>query len=326
MKLALIGYGYWGPNIARNLNLSDKVEFYGVSELNAIRLEKAKSVYGEKLIYTDDYHVFLKNEMLEGVVIATPTAVSYQIVMDFLSAGKHVFVEKPIAINAENARNIENKAKEMGLTVHCDHIMLYHPIVRYIKNMIDTGELGELLYIDVSRVNLGPLHKDVNALLDLAVHDIAVIDYLSGGQTVEEMSAMGHTCFGKQETLTYLTIKYEKFIAHIKSSWISPVKERKMLVAGTKKMVIFDDLEMDKLVIYDRGFDLQMSEEYGEYEYHIRLGDINLPHIQQEDALRNSIEHFVECAEKKEASLSGTESSIRVMEILDEALKKLKEE
>jgi len=263
---------------------------------------------------------------LEGVVIATPTAVSYQIVMDFLSAGKHVFVEKTIAINAENARNIENKAKEMGLTVHCDHIMLYHPIVRYIKNMIDTGELGELLYIDVSRVNLGPLHKDVNALLDLAVHDIAVIDYLSGGQTVEEMSAMGHTCFGKQETLTYLTIKYEKFIAHIKSSWISPVKERKMLVAGTKKMVIFDDLEMDKLVIYDRGFDLQMSEEYGEYEYHIRLGDINLPHIQQEDALRNSIEHFVECAEKKEASLSGTESSIRVMEILDEALKKLKEE
>lgn len=325
MKLALVGYGYWGPNIAKNLKASNKVEFVGICELNAERLARAKSVYENSIVYTDDYRDFLKDPSVDAIVVATPTKASFTIVMDALDAGKHVFVEKPIAVSEENAIAIKKKADENKRIVHCDHIMLYHPVIRYVKTMMDQGELGDLLYVDISRINLGPLHKDVNALLDLAVHDIAVIDYLSGGEDIKRLEAMGHTCFGQQEALTYLTIQYESFIAHIKSSWISPVKERKTVIAGTKKMVVFDDVKSEKLTIYDRGFDPQMTEEYGSYEYHVRSGDIYIPHVPQEDALRNSIEHFVDCVKEQKESLSGPVSSIRVMKVLDMALEKLKE-
>lgn len=323
-KIALIGYGYWGPNLAKNLNLTNKVEFIGICEKNLKRLSCAKEVYGDKLYYTTDYKEILVNPLIDSVAIATPTSVSFSIVMEALDAGKHIFVEKPIALNTDQAILIRNKAIEKKRIVHCDHIMLYHPVIRYIKKIIEEGELGDLLYIDISRANLGPLRNDVNALLDLAVHDLAVIDFLSNGEKVNKISSLGQTCFGQQETLTYLTIKYETFIAHIKSSWISPIKERKTVIAGTKKMVIFDDVERDKLMIYDRGFDIQMADEYGAYEYNIRMGDIYLPHIQEEDALRNSIEHFIECLEQGKESLSGPKSSIHVMEVLDCALTQLK--
>lgn len=325
MKIALIGYGYWGPNLAKNLNLSDKVEFIGICERDPKRLKLARSLYGDGLMYTTEYKELLDNANVEAVAIATPTSVSFSIVMDALNAKKDVFVEKPIAVNAENAQLIENQAIRNGCIVHCDHIMLYHPVIRYIKKMIDDGELGKLLYIDISRANLGPLRKDVNVLLDLAVHDLAVIDFLSNGENTNKISATGEACFGQQETLSYLTIKYETFIAHIKSSWISPVKERKTVIAGTKKMVMFNDIEKDKLTIYDKGFEIQMSEEYGTYEYNIRTGDIFLPYIKEEDSLRNSIEHFVQCGEQKRESLSGPKSSIRVMKILDSALAQLEE-
>lgn len=323
MKIALIGYGYWGPNLARNINSIASMDFVGICECNKERLERARSVYGDALIYTDDYHVFLEDPEINAVAIATPTKVSYGIAMDALEAGKHIFIEKPIASNSEKAENIKAQAEKHKAIVHCDHIMLYHPVIRYIKSMMDTGELGDLLYIDIARVNLGPLRQDVNALLDLAVHDIALIDFLSNGEEFDKVSALGQTCYGRQETLTYLTIKYKNFIAHIKSSWISPVKERRTIIAGTKKMVIFDDMLSDKLAIYDRGFDIQMAEEYGEYEYHIRTGDLYYPHIQQEDALRNSLLHFENCVKEKRESLSGTVHSLKVMKVLDEAMRQL---
>lgn len=323
MKIALIGYGYWGPNLAKNLKEIKEIEFAGICDTNGKRLDRAKSIYGNELIYTSDYNTILKDNTIDAVVIATPTEASYRIAIDALQSLKHVFMEKPISTTVQRARDIQEAADKHGLIVHCDHIMLYHPVIRYIRQMIEEQVLGELLYIDVTRGNLGPLRKDVNALLDLAVHDIAVIDFLSNGQKSRYISTFGQTCFGKQETLTYLTVQYESFIAHIKSSWVSPVKERKTVIAGTKKMVVFDDMSMDKLTIYDRGFELQMQEEYGSYEYHARTGDICIPHIPQEDALKNSLRHFIHCVSNKEESLSGPTSSIRVMKILVEAMRQL---
>jgi len=323
MKIALIGYGYWGPNLAKNIHSIPTMDLVGICECNKERLAKAKKIYGNSLFYTDDYHVFLEDAAIDAVAIATPTKVSYKIAMNLLEAGKHIFIEKPIASNAREAEDIKMQSEKYKLIVHCDHIMLYHPVIRYIKAMMDADELGDLLYIDISRVNLGPLRQDVNALLDLAVHDIAVINFLSNGEEFDKVSALGQTCYGKQETLTYLTIKYKSFIAHIKSSWISPVKERKTVIAGTKKMVIFDDMLSDKLAIYDRGFDIQMAEEYGEYEYHIRTGDLYYPHIQQEDALKNSLLHFEKCVKENRESLSGPNSSLKVMRVLDEAMRQL---
>lgn len=324
LKIALIGFGYWGPNLARNIKSMGRNILYGIAEMNEERLENAKAIYGDAIEYTTDYREFINKREIDAVVIATQTTFSFQIAMDAMKKGKHIFIEKPIASNVEKAKIIQKEAQMRGLIVHCDHIMLYHPVIRYIKRMIDEGELGDLMYIDISRINLGPIRKDVNALLDLAVHDIAVIDYLSGGQRASKIFAVGQACFGRQETLTYLSIKYPTFIAHINSSWVSPVKERKSVFAGSKRMVVFDDMAVDKLTIYDHGFETKISSEYGEYEYKARMGDIYLPHIQHEDALRNSIEHFISCVETGRESLSGTEHSIKVMEILDSALEQIK--
>lgn len=326
MKVALIGYGYWGPNLARKLNANQDIEFVGICEIDKGKLDKARGVYGDRLIYESDYKKVLDNWALDAVAIAVPTEYSFGIAMATLEAGKHVFIEKPIASTMERAQKLIDKARENKLVIHCDHIMIYHPVIRYIKRMIQKGELGELLYIDITRTNLGPIRSDINAMMDLAVHDVAVINYLADNPDFEELSAMGKVCYGKQETLTFLNIRYNNFIASIKSSWISPVKERRTVIAGTKKMVIFDDAAIDnKLVIYDKGIDIQSSEEYGEYEVHMRLGDIVIPHINSEDALQNSISHFVECIKECKESLSGPEQSIRVMKVLEEASRQLKQ-
>lgn len=325
MRIVLIGYGYWGPNLARNLNANKDLDFVGICELDKDKLDKARDVYGDRLFYESDYKKVLNNWALDAIAIAVPTEYSFEIARSALEAGKHVFIEKPIASTVERAQILIDKARQNRLVIHCDHIMIYHPVIRYIKRMVQKGELGDLLYIDITRTNLGPIRSDINAMMDLAVHDIAIINYLADNPDFEELSAMGKVCYGKQETLTFLNIRYNNFIASIKSSWISPVKERRTVVAGTRKMVVFDDVAVDnKLIIYDKGIDVQGSEEYGEYEVHTRLGDIMIPHINNEDALQNSVKHFVECIKECKESLSGPEQSIRVMKVLEEASRQLK--
>jgi predicted dehydrogenase len=322
LNIALVGYGYWGPNLARNILELDKARLIGICEMNSSRMDRAKSLYGNRVeIYTDNYMDLITNPEVDAVVIATQTEPSYQIIMDSLNEGKHCFIEKPIASTVERTEKIKKLAEDKNLIVHCDHIMVFNPIIRYVKEMIDKGELGELMYIDISRINLGPIRKDVNAMLDLAVHDIAVIDYLSNGNKPVGLSALGQVLYGIQESITYLTLKYPTFIAHIKSSWVSPLKERRMMIAGTKKMVIFDDVKpTEKLTIYNHGFDLTTYEEYGGYEVETRTGDIFIPNIKYEDSLKNSVLNFVKCIHQSEPSLTGPDHSLRVMKILEEAM------
>ncbi len=325
MNVALIGYGYWGPNLARNICDTQGVKLYGICDFRPNMLEKAKKNYKDEVKYSCDYKEFIDSPEVGAVAIATQTDPSFQIAMDALSAGKHVFMEKPIASTYEKALKIKELGDRKGLVIHCDHIMLYNPVIRYIKNMIDAGELGDIMYIDISRINLGPIRKDVNAMLDLAVHDIAVIDFLGGGQQYQSMSVMGQALFGVQEAITYLTIKYASFIAHIKSSWVSPMKERRMMIAGTKKMAIFDDVKVtEKLAVYDHGFKVNQSEEYGAYEVETRTGDIFIPNIPYSDSLKNSFTHFIDCISKGSTSLSGPDHSLRVMKVLEAALNDLR--
>lgn len=326
MNIALIGYGYWGPNLARNIMDVGQACLAGICEVNTSRLDRAKQLYGDRVkIYTDNYKELLLDENIDAIVVATQTEPSYSIILEALEAGKHCFIEKPIASTVERAESIKKLAEEKNRIVHCDHIMVFNPIIRYIKKMIDDGELGELMYIDISRINLGPIRKDVNAMLDLAVHDIAVIDFLSNGERPLELSALGQALYGSQESITYLTLKYPSFIAHIKSSWVSPLKERRTMIAGTKKMVIFDDVKLsEKLTIYNHGFEITSYEEYGNYEVETRTGDVFIPNIRYEDSLRNSILHFVDCMERNEASLTGPDHSLRVMRVLEEAMNNLR--
>ena len=180
------------------------------------------------------------------------------------------------------------------------------------------------MYIDVARVNLGPIRKDINAMLDLAVHDLALVDYLLGGIEPDSLSAYGTKFFGEQETATYLTMRCGKILININSSWISPIKVRRMTIAGTNKMLVMDDLKTDdKLSIYDRGIEIVQGREYGEYEYKTRIGDIFIPHIEMSDSLQNSLEHFAGCVLEHKESLSGPDQSLRVMKVLEEAQQKL---
>ncbi len=323
MKVMQIGYGYWGTNVAKKLIVSKKFKLIYLVEKDADRRVAARVDLPENVKILDSYEEKLAD--VEAVVICTQTEYSYNIALKAMEEGKHIFIEKPIASTVEKAQNLIKCAKEEKVILHCDHLMVYNPVIKYIKNMIDTGEIGDIMYIDISRVNLGPIRKDINAMLDLAVHDIAVIDYLLGSVEPELLNAYGTKFYGNLETITYLTMKCGETLININSSWISPVKVRRTLIAGTKKMVIFDDVKMDKLYIYDSGIDVKQGDVYGEYEFQTRVGDIFIPHIKFEDSLQNSLEHFAECVMEKRESLSGPEQSLRVMKVLERAQRALQE-
>ena len=322
LRVAQIGYGYWGTNVARKLLVSDKFELVCLAEADESRRTTATEQLPEGIHIVKDYSDALSMD-IDAVIICTQTEYSYGIAMDAMECGKHVFIEKPIATNVERTRNLIDIAHKQGVILHCDHLMIYNPVIRYIKEMVVRGELGEIMYVDVQRINLGPIRKDINAMLDLAVHDIAVIDYLVDGLVPDQLHAIGSSFFGQREAITYLSMKMGNLLININSSWLSPVKVRRTMIAGTKKMAIFDDVKTEKLRIYDSGIDVRQGSEYGSYEAQTRIGDIYIPHIPWEDSLQNSLEHFAECAETGTESLSGPKQSLRVMQILEQAQEKL---
>lgn len=324
LRVMQIGYGYWGTNVARKLVASQMFELVYLVETDVGRRQKAGEKLGAGVRILESYEEALKTD-IDAVVICTQTQYSYAIAMEAMAWGKHVFIEKPIATNVERTLRLIDRAGEKKLILHCDHLMIYNPVIRYIKRMIEAGEVGDMMYIDISRINLGPIRKDINAMLDLAVHDIAVIDYLMEGLDPDYLSACGRKCFGEKENITYLTMKCADTLISINSSWVSPVKVRRMVVAGTGKMLIFDDLKMDKLSIYNSGIDVEQGSEYGEYEYKTRVGDIFIPHIENVDSLQSSLEHFGECVLKGEESLSGPAQSLRVMKVLERAQRALEQ-
>ena len=318
LKTMQVGYGYWGANVSAKLQQSKEFQLCFLAETDKEKQERAYNRYpGLQII--EDYKEKLNNE-IDAVVICTQTEYSYQIAMDAMKAGKHIFIEKPLAKNIELANQLVEKAKEMKIILHCDHLMIYNPIIKKIKQMIDNGELGEIQYIDIVRANLGPIRKDINALLDLAVHDIAVADYLLNGLHPDKMSTYGTKTVGEQDTITYLTLKQGNVLININSSWVSPVKIRRTTIAGSHKMCIFDDMKADKLRIYDKGIEVTQGKEYGKYEFSVRSGDLRIPHIEFEDSLLNSLEHFALCVKEGRDSLSGPMQSMRVMKILENSI------
>lgn len=323
MNIALIGYGYWGPNVAKNIFSNKKLRLHTICDLKPARLDKAHNVYVEQSEYETDYRKVLKNPDIQAVAIAVETSAHFQVAKEALNAGKHVYVEKPFTSTIREAEELNALAISKGLIIHVDHIMMYHPCIQKIRELVVADELGDLLYIEAMRMNLGQIKKDVSAMADLAVHDLAIIDYLSDGKEPFYIKAVGEKKYNPKESLTFLMLRYRNFIAHIQSSWISPLKERKLIVAGTKKMVVFDDMKpsTEKLTIYDKGVDVLVGSdvEYEDYAVKMRVGDILIPYIPEQDALFNSINHFAACIESGEPSDSGPEQAIRVLKILEQA-------
>ncbi len=205
--------------------------------------------------------------------------------------------------------------------------MVYHPAIRKMKEIIDSGEIGEFIWIDCSRLNLGQVKNDVSSMWDLTVHDLAIVEYLSNGAKVVSVKALGTKMYSSHHSVTQLMVQYDNFISSMRSSWISPIKERKLIVAGTKKMIVYDDVDVvNKLIVYDKGFDIQEKMEYSQYVVKARNGDAYIPQLNVEDALYNSIEHFRECMMTRKSSMTDANAAIRVIEVLEMADKSLMEE
>ncbi len=326
INIALIGFGYWGPNVAKNIHSNPNLNLHTICDLKKDRLEKAKSIYIAQTNYELDYKMLLDNSEIEAIAIATETSSHYYLVKEALLSGKHVYVEKPFTSTVEEAEELQQLAKNKNLIIHVDHIMVFHPAIKKIKELISTDDLGEILFIDAMRMNLGQIKKDVSAMWDLAVHDLSIIDYLMDGKEPFYINSVGEKYYNPKESLCFLTLRYNGFISHIQSSWISPLKERKLIVVGTKKMIVFDDIKAsEKLTIYDKGVKVVSGEniEYDDYAVKIVEGDVLMPYIKQEDALYNSINHFKECILEKKQSISNPTQAIRLQKILESADEKM---
>lgn len=326
IKIALIGYGYWGPNVARNLYKNKEYDFAAICDKKPERLEIASKVYANAVSYIENYKEIMENPEIEAVALAVETSAHYQLTKEALLAGKHVYVEKPFTDNVKEAEELFSIAQERRLKIHVDHIMVYHPVIKKIKEIIDSGDMGELMYFDCSRINLGNIKNDVSSMWDLSVHDLSIVDYLSDGAEPVSVKAMGKKMYSQRESITFLNLDYDSFLANITSSWLSPIKERRLIIAGTKKMLVYDDVDvLNKLIVYDKGFDLEKLDkmEYDEFVIKTRMGDALIPKLEQGDALFNSLEHFRQCIINDTESRTDAKSAIRMLRILEAADREL---
>ena len=320
LGVALVGYGYWGPNVAKQLYRNENYRFKTICDLKRNRLKKARELYADSIEYTEDYKDILADSEIDLVAIAVETKSHYELAKQALLSGKHIYVEKPFTDNVIQAEELKRIAAEKKLYIHVDHIMVYHPAIRKIKEIIQSGDLGDILYISCYRQNLGNIKNDVNAMWDLSVHDLSVIDYLTEGAKVRQVKALGEKAYSLKESITFLSVQYDYFIANITANWISPIKERKMIIAGTKIMIVYDDVDViNKLIVYDKGFDQVPIKdmEYDEFVVKSRIGDAVIPKLEQSDALYNSLDHIRDCIEAKKESLTNADAAIRVIKILE---------
>ena len=325
-NIGLIGFGYWAPAIANKIFINPKINLKWICDQNKDRIQKAKLIYHDQVNYSQDSNEVINDPTLDMIVIAVETSGHYNLAKQSLTMGKHVFVEKPFTSTVQQAIDLDKLAKNCNLKIHINHVMIYNSVIKKIKELLVENHIGKILYLDSMRMNLGQIRKDVSSMWDLASHDLAVIDYLTDGKQPYYISAVGEKHFNSKESVSFLTLRYENFISHIQSSWISPVKERKLIIVGTKKMIVFDDLKIsEKLTIYDKGFHIINNEniEYGVYETKIHEGDVWSPYIEQKDALSESIENFIISVEENKQSLTGSDQGIRILKILEEADKKM---
>jgi len=325
-KIALVGYGYWGPNVAKNIYKNKNWDFKYICDKKIDRLQLARSLYANAVTYTQEYDDIINDKEIECVALAVETSAHYELAKRALEAGKDIYVEKPFTDDVKKAIELKQLAEERGLIIHVDHIMVYHPAIRKIKEILQTGEVGDIIWIDCSRLNLGQVKNDVNSMWDLTVHDLAIVDYLTDGAHVQKVKAMGTKMYSEKHSITQLVVQYDGFFSSMRASWISPIKERKLIVAGTKKMIVYDDVEVvNKLIVYDKGFDVQTNEEYAQYVVKARSGDAWIPQLNVEDALYNSLEHFRKCVENRKQSMTNADAAIRVIDILERANSSLNE-
>ena len=318
INVGLIGFGYWGPNLARNFNFNSELQLSAVCDFSSDRLEAAAKLYPQLNLYKnlDDFY---NDTSIDVMAIATPVATHFDMAKRALMTGRHVWLEKPMTETVAQAEELIELAEKKGKVLIVDHTFVYTGAVRKIKEVIDKGELGDLIYYDSTRVNLGLFQQDVNVIWDLAPHDISIMDYLMPFKKVE-VSATGLHYYGSNIVpKSLLTIYMENnTIAHINVSWVSPVKIRQTLIGGSSKMILYDDNQpSEKVKIYDKRVELgQTMEELYRLKVQYRVGDMYAPKLDDQEALALEAGHFADCLINGEKPLTDGRAGLEVVKVL----------
>lgn len=324
IRIGVIGYGYWGPNLVRNFYETPGAQVACVSDLRAQRLGQVQARYPTVRV-TENHRELIDDPGIDAVAIATPVATHFDLALRALRAGKHVFVEKPLAATAEQVQRLIDAAHKAQRTLMVDHTFVYTGAVRKIRELVDDGSLGEIYYYDSARVNLGLFQHDVSVVWDLAVHDLSIMDYVLPFRPVA-VSATGisHVPEGT-ENIAFLTLFFEgRQIAHMHVNWLAPVKVRRTLIGASRKMIVYDDLEQsEKVKVYDKGITINRQQDLAEKIYQVlvgyRTGDMLAPHLDMTEALRVEAAHFVHCLDRNEQPLTDGPAGLRVVQILEAA-------
>jgi predicted dehydrogenase len=324
LRIGVIGYGYWGPNVVRNFSTLDGAEVVMISDRHEGAISRARKNHPHTELTCDDCDLIFSNGT-DAIAIVTPVSTHYELAKKALMCGKHVFIEKPFTSSVDQAEELIELAEKKNLKIMVDHTFLFTGAVRKIKDLIDKEVLGQLFYFDSIRINLGLLQSDVNVIWDLAPHDLSIMDYLIRKTPVGIM-ATGMAHINGLEDVAYITIYFpDQLIAHINVNWLSPVKIRTTLIGGQKKMLVWNDLVADeKIRIYDRGVEISDKETAYSARVNYRSGDIWVPKLEQVEALRMETEYFVRCIEEDLVPINDGHAGLRVVRMLEAIVKSLR--
>jgi predicted dehydrogenase len=325
VRVGVVGYGYWGPNIVRNLSALDRCDVVAVCDKNAKALKRAKKTYpGVHL--TTDFSEVLESPEVDAVAIVTPVWTHFELARAALKNGKHVFVEKPFTSNSAQAEQLIELAARKNLRLMVDHTFLFSGAVRKMRELVDAGTLGPLYYFDSTRVNLGLFQHDVSVVWDLAPHDLSIMNHLIDA-TPEAVVATGGNHLNDLADMAFITVYFPgKITAHINVNWLSPVKVRTTLIGGRDKMLVWNDLEPDeKIKVYDKGVDISSGQGLYDLLVSYRSGDVWAPKVDSTEALKLELEYFLDCIIDNQSPENGGEAGLRVVRLLEAAEQSLKD-
>lgn len=321
-RIGLIGYGYWGPNLARNFHALANAHLVAVADADAKRLDEPARLYNARTYA--DWGELIADPTLDAVAISTPARTHFDIARAALERAKHVLVEKPLAMTSAEARELIALAQKNKRVLMAGHTFEYNPVVWKIRELVESHAIGDIYYIYSNRVNLGRVQQDINALWSFAPHDISILLYVLGVMPLE-VSARGGMYLNEHiEDVVFITLTFpQKILAHIHVSWLDPAKVRQMTIVGSQKMVVYDDVDAEaRLRIYDKGV-YRHGADYGEYQLKVHSGDISIPRIEMTEPLHNECAHFVECIRENKTPRTDGESGLRVIRVLEAAQESL---
>lgn len=327
LNIGVIGAGYWGPNLIRNFGVANRSRVKLCSDLEPGRLAHMAELYPH-LRTTPDYREILDDPEITAVAIATPVSTHYKLAMDALHARKHVFVEKPLAQSSEQCMELAQSATERNLVLMVGHTFVYTAAVNKIRDLVQAGDLGEILYINSTRVNLGVFQPDINVVWDLAPHDLSIMNYILDARP-ERVAAHGRSYIRPGiEDVAFVDLEYpNRIIANIHVSWLDPCKIRRTTVVGSKKMLVYDDVSsLEKIRVYDKGVTVPPHyDNFGEFKLSYRYGDMLAPRLDEAEPLKVECRHFLDCIDQHKRPRSSAEDGLAVVRTLEASSESLRD-